>query len=298
MASHGSGPSRLVALDVEHPEWRPLLALIDAASREAQRRDWARIVPAPEHDGTDGRPLLDGAVVSVPSELVGRWVRHILALAAGAGTEIEPLARAIDAGWLDPSLLFAAAVSHDVERFHVIARVDTDYRGVLRGLASLIAMPMLQACERAWRERVPASWPHGYCPICGAWPSLAETRGLDGARHLRCGCCGGDWQAQSLRCPFCGETDHELLGSLVSAETVERHAIDVCDGCQGYLKTFTTLSPIRPGDVLLEDLATLVLDMAALERDYRRPATRGCAIDVGVVAEPRRFWSRVFARRP
>ena len=298
MVTNGSDQSRLAALDVEHPEWRPLLALIDAASREAQRQDWARVIPAPEHDGADGRPLIDGAVVSVPPKLVGRWVRQILALAAAAGTEIAPLAHAIDAGWLDPSLLFEAAISHDVERFHVIARVDTDYRGVLRGLAALIAMPMLQACERAWRHRVPAAWPHGYCPICGAWPSLAETRGLDGGRHLRCGCCGADWPAQPLRCPFCGETDHQLLGALVSAEVVERYAIDVCDGCQGYLKAFTTLSPIRPVDVLLEDLATLVLDMAALERDYRRPATRGRAITVGVIAEPQRFWNRLFARRP
>jgi FdhE protein len=289
MVPQVSGPSRLDALRVEHPEWRPLLVLIEAALREAESPHWARFVPVAVHQADDGRPLLDGAVISVAPKLVDGWVRHILALAAAAGTEVEPLANAVAAGRLDPSLLFEAAVSQDIDRFHEIARVERDYRGVLRGLASLIAMPMLQTCWRAWAERVPPSWAHDYCPVCGRWPVLAEIRGLDGARHLRCGCCGSDWRTEWLRCSFCGESDHEKLGSLVSPDRLERHGIEVCDGCRGYLKTFTTLTAIRPGDVLLEDLATLALDMAALERDYRRPAARGCAVAVGVVAEPWRL---------
>jgi len=289
MISQVSGRSLPAALGSEHPEWRPLLTLIEAASREAERPHWVRFVPTPGHDGRDGRPFLDGAVIAVAPKLVERWVRHLLALAAEAGTEVQPLGKAVAAGWLDPSLLFEAALSQDVDRFHEIARVERDYRGVLRGLASLIAMPMLQACRRAWAERVPTSWAYGYCPVCGGWPSLAEIRGLDGARHLRCGCCGSDWRTEWLRCPFCGESDHEKLGSLVSPDGLERHAIEICDGCRGYLKTFTTLTASRPGDVLLEDLATLALDMAALERDYRRPAARGCAVAVGVVAEPWRL---------
>ena len=280
MISQASGRSLLAALDVEHPEWRPLLALIEAASREAERPYWARFVPTPGHHGRDGRPLLDGAVIAVAPWLIERWVRHLLGLAVDAGTEVEPLAEAVATGRLDASLLFEAAVSQNVDRFHDVARVERDYRGVLRGLASLIAMPMLQTCWRAWAERVSPSWSHDYCPVCGGWPALAEIRGLDGTRHLRCGCCGSDWRTEWLRCPFCGESDHQKLGSLVSPDRLERHAIEVCDGCRGYVKTFTTLSAIRPGDVLLEDLATLALDMAALERDYRRPAARGCAVVV------------------
>jgi len=297
MVPQGSGRSLLDALRVEHPEWRPLLVLIEAALHEAESPDWARFVPVAGHQAPDGRPLLDGAVISVAPKLVGRWVRHILELAAAAGTEVEPLANAVAAGRLDPSSLFEAAVSQDVDRFHEIARVERDHLGVLRGLASLIAMPMLQTCWRAWAERVSPSWSHDYCPVCGGWPALAEIRGLDGARHLRCGCCGSDWRTEWLRCPFCGESDHEKLGSLVSPDRLERHGIGVCDGCRGYLKTFTTLTAIRPGDVLVEDLATLALDMAALERDYRRPAARGCAVAVGVVAEPWRLRD-LLSRRP
>jgi hypothetical protein len=60
----------------------------------------------------------------------------------------------------------------------------------------------------------------------------------------------------------------------------------VCDGCRGYVKTVTTLTPIPAEHVMLQDLATLVLDVHALEHDYRRPAAKGREVDVRVAAEP------------
>ena len=156
-----------------------------------------------------------------------------------------PFADAATARRIDPLSLFQAAVAQDVERLDDIARGVGDTRGILGGLAPLIAMPLLQACRRAWTDQTPGTWPHGYCPTCGAWPTLAEIRGLDGARHLRCRCCGGDWATEWLRCPFCGERDHTQLGSLISAEGLEREKIEVCDRCDGYLKTITTFAPIR-----------------------------------------------------
>jgi FdhE protein len=290
MASEtASGSLRLTVLRAEHPEWRPLLAVIEEALREAERPQWARFVPALEHPGPGGRPLLDGAVINVAPRLVGRWVRHILGVAASAGTEVEPLARRVRTGCVDTLLLFESAVSQDVDRFHEVALVEEDHHRLLQGLASLLAMPMLQSCRRAWADRVPTDWAYGYCPICGGWPALAEVRGLDGARHLRCGCCGGDWRTEWLRCPFCGEGDHEKLGSLVSPDKLERETIEVCDRCSGYVKTLTTLGPIPPEHVVLQDLATVVLDIAALERGYRRPAAKGHEVAVSVVAESSRL---------
>jgi FdhE protein len=289
MASETTSGSLLTVLDAEHPEWRPLLAVIKEALREAERPQWARFVPALEHAARGGWPLLDGAVINVAPRLVGRWVRHILGIATAAWAEVDPLARRIAAGGLDPLLLFESAVSQDVDRFHEVALVEKDYHGLLRGLASLIAMPMLQNCRRVWAEQVPTDWAHGYCPICGSWLALAEMRGLDGARHLRCGCCGGDWRTEWLRCPFCREGDHEKLGSLMSTDKLERETIEVCDRCRGYVKTMTTHSAIRPEHVVLQDLATLVLDVAALERGYRRPAAKGHQVAVSVVAESSRL---------
>jgi FdhE protein len=192
-------------------------------------------------------------------------------------------------GRLDPLLLFESAVSQHVERLDELARVYEDHRGVVRALAPLIAMPMLQACGKAWADRVPRDWAYGYCPLCGGWPALAESRGLDGTRHLRCGACGSGWRIDVLRCPFCGEDDHDKLGSLVSARSLEQQRVDVCDGCHRYVKTVTTLRPIRPADVVLQDLATLVLDVAALERDYFRPPPTLHGVEVRITTETSRL---------
>jgi FdhE protein len=288
MAAAGS-PPLLTTLNVEHPEWRPLLVVIEEALRETKRPQWMRFVPTLPPSARDGRPLLDGAVINVAAKPVGRWVRHVLAIAAGAGKEVEPVATAATTGWLDPLRLFEMAVSHDVDGLDELARSHGDDRGVLRGLTPLIAMPMLQACRRASTERAVTGWAHGYCPICGGWPALAELRGLDGQRRLRCASCGGDWRIDWLRCPFCGEGHHETLGSLVSPDRLKRQTIEVCDACRGYVKTITTLSPMAPEDVVLQDLATVVLDVAALAHHYRRPAPRGQDLAVSVVAEPSRL---------
>src|SRR2546428_9214359 len=106
MASETTSGSLLTVLDAEHPEWRPLLLVIKEALHEAERPQWARFVPAIEHSGRGGRPLLDGAVINAAPRLVRRWVRHILGIATAAGTEVESLARRITAGCLDPVFLF------------------------------------------------------------------------------------------------------------------------------------------------------------------------------------------------
>jgi FdhE protein len=94
-----------------------------------------------------------------------------------------------------------------------------------------------------------------------------------------------------LRCPFCGERGHEHLGSLVP-EVAELRApnqrtVDVCERCRHYVKAVTTLAPIPPEDVVLQDLDALVLDVVALERGYRRPVAKARAVEV--VARPSRM---------
>jgi len=273
MTATRSGEDLLTALRLAHAEWRSLLALVEEALWEVERPEWREAVPAPADRDPETEPLLSGAVITLARRPIERWVRRVLATAAGVGPA-SPFVDAATGRRVDPPALLQAAVVQDFARLDDIARGAGDTHGVLGGLAPLIAMPLLQACRRAWPDRAPASWPHGYCPICGAWPAVAEVRGLDGARHLRCRGCGGDWTTAWLRCPFCGEHDHTRLGSLVAAEGLEREKVEVCDHCHGYLKTSTTFAPIRPEQVVLQDLATVGLDVAAVERGYRPPGPR------------------------
>lgn len=138
-----------------------------------------------------------------------------------------------------------------------------------RGAASelLLPLPLLHACRRRWQDAVPPAWPHGYCPVCGAWPAFAELCGVERSRYLRCARCGSAWRSQLLSCPYCGNTDHALLGSLVA----ERCVIETCERCRGYVKTFTRLRPSAPEQGLVDDLASVELDIAAKQRGYLRP---------------------------
>jgi hypothetical protein len=80
--------------------------------------------------------------------------------------------------------------------------------------------------------------------------------------------------------------DHARLGALVPESGGERRRVETCAGCLGYLKTLTTLIGTPAGDVLLEDLASVDLDLAALGAGYRRPEGPGYSIAVTVAARP------------
>jgi FdhE protein len=99
-----------------------------------------------------------------------------------------------------------------------------------------------------------------------------------------------------LCCPYCGESDHQRLGSLIPAPGGEVHHVSVCMTCKGYLKVLTTLQK-TPGDKLVcDDLQTVNLDIAALERGYLRPTQPGYAFTMHVVPQPGR-WRTLFAWR-
>jgi FdhE protein len=300
MAREAHGAALLSTLGAKHAEWRPLLSLVEAALKEMERPVWAASVPAPGHSTATGEPLVSGAIIRIASGPVRRWVHRAMTI-AGAGASATPFAEALTGGKLDPMALFEAAVGGDPDRLDDLSRAAGDDHGVLRVVGPIVAMPMLHACRQAWTPLVTAAWAEGYCPICGGWPTLAEARGLDGQRRLRCGRCGGDWRTERLRCPFCGERGHEHLGSL-APEGAEQQTVDVCERCRHYVKAVTVLTPILPEQVFLHDLATLVLDVIALERGYSRPAAEGRSVEV--IATPSRlrtlFWLHPWTtgRRP
>jgi FdhE protein len=120
------------------------------------------------------------------------------------------------------------------------------------------------------RLRGNTTWEHGYCPNCGNWPLLGEQRGLEQLRYLRCGLCAGEWQIDRLVCPFCGTREAANLGYL-HVEGADHQRAATCDSCHSYVKVLASLGPLSPLDLIVEDLATLHLDMIALERGYMGP---------------------------
>jgi FdhE protein len=133
----------------------------------------------------------------------------------------------------------------------------------------LTMYPLMVSWSQALAElRQGTPWRHGYCPTCGSWPLLAEFRGLEQLRFLRCGLCAAEWEFPRLLCPFCGARDHEQLGYLhVEGEETKQRAA-TCENCHGYVKTLSTLATLSPPQLLVTELATTHLDLIASERGY------------------------------
>jgi FdhE protein len=90
-------------------------------------------------------------------------------------------------------------------------------------------------------------------------------------------------------------TDHDELVSLVPEKSGTNAVIDACQRCLGYVKTFTTLQGCPPGAVMLEDLASVDLDVAAIEHGFARSPGPGHALAITVTEKDTR--RGFFARR-
>lgn len=280
--------SPLDALAREHPEWRPWLALVALARAEAMDHAWDDDIGL-VRGGDDEEPRLAGVTLEVVAWRARDWVRRVF-FAAGVSAGLAAVARL---GADEATAVLEAALDGRPERL-------SDHAGrlgvpivALQAVAPLLAMPLLHACRRAAGPGAPAAGPRrAWCPLCGAWPSLAEARGLERSRRLRCARCGGDWEFDWLRCPFCGNGDHTSLGSLVGEASLETRRVETCRACRGYLKTVTTLRPTPPEDLALLDLTTVELDVAALQRGYRRPDGPARPSGARVALTPRegRWW--------
>jgi len=271
---------RLADVRQKNPESETWLALVEAALAESQdATTWDAAVPAPVDGRAARAPLLHGTEVGVDRRSASRFVRHLAQLSG-----LDGAAHRLDA--LD---LLEAAIRQDDARIDALAAGDPSR---LRVVAQIAAVPLLRACARTIGSEVSAGdgWWEGYCPLCGAWPTLAEFRGLERKRWLRCGRCGSGWVVPWLRCPFCAETSHENLGYLAPEDGETTRKVEVCDTCKGYVKAEPTVSELPWWGVLLDDVATVALDVAALDRGYHRPERPGFGVEVKVVEVGGSWW--------
>ena len=282
------------ALAREYPDWQPWLMVVEAVMREATDPSWEAWVPAAESKAAHV-PRLAGATVTVDLSKIRHWQQHLLQTAAQSGAPKMSQFSSLQKVTMNSAAIFAAALCEDGAALKQMAddlRVDPE---PFSAVSALNAVPFLHACNRRWQGSQAPGWTAGYCPTCGAWPAFAETRGIERSRYLRCGRCGAEWQAHALFCCFCSNSDHKELGSLVPENSGANRAIDTCNRCRGYLKTFNKLQGSAPTKIMLDDLASVDLDIAALEQGFKRPPGPGYALNTEVVDRPS-FGQRIFGR--
>jgi FdhE protein len=263
---------RIEALRRETPSFGGWLSALEIAL-EIPDPVWDDAARSAHFEMSDGEPALSRAAFSVDAQAAARLLDRLLdAAAEGPDDGARTLRGAARSPALDAPRAIVAAIRQDRATLDEMAARIGASPEAFAPIADLAALPLLQAFGRLLAH-LADGWPHGRCPICAAWPLLAETRGPDRARHMRCGRCAADWVLAPFVCPYCGNDDPEKIASLVLETGGDAFSVEACDACQGYVKTLARSAPI-PAELLpLEDLTTVELDLAAIERGYHRPGS-------------------------
>jgi hypothetical protein len=145
------------------------------------------------------------------------------------------------------------------------AALEAGAGGVVDQVLSISMRPFLSRCAEVLQRADLSAWTHGHCPLCGGEPDLAVITPA-AERHLICARCTLHWKFESLTCPFCNNSDRSRITSF--ATTDGQYRVYACDVCQRYLKCYDARRASRPVMPVVDSIATLPLDAAAMQRGY------------------------------
>ena len=235
-----------------------------------------------------GVPALAGEPIPLPVRVLVPTLRALCdALAeGGAGDAATHIREAIDSGNIEPGSLLTASLT----RNQAALRTGAVHRGLSPDLVWLVAelavSPFAHALERMLFGQPAAgalqsaldAWNHGYCPVCGSWPAVAEAVG--GHRTLRCSFCSSAWEPSTYACIYCQESGEKFVTAAPNEERKDRR-LEMCSNCRAYLKT-VDLPELSPFPLLsISDIETTDLDVAAMEHGYGRPQLKDFALRKG-----------------
>jgi FdhE protein len=223
-----------------------------------------------------GIPVLHAEPVPLPAQVFALSAREFCGhLSTGGGGDLaSALGQALDARTLDGTALLSACFGRDQRRVRLMA----SHAGVSPDLAWLVAELALAPFAYLLQRRALASgqaavvqaialWDRGFCPACGSWPAVLEGAA---APHLICSFCAARWQLSSDRCVYCGHDGESFITAAPDPEHTDRR-VQLCGECGGYAKALDLRTPIEFPLVAVEDLASMDLDMIAMERKYLKP---------------------------
>jgi formate dehydrogenase maturation protein FdhE len=137
---------------------------------------------------------------------------------------------------------------------------------VLDQVLTLAMRPFLSRCAEVLQQRQDLSiWTHPHCALCGGEPDFAVITPA-AERHLICSRCTLRWKFESLTCPYCRNSDRAQITSFATPDG--QYRVYACDVCHRYLKAYDARRASRPVMPVVDGVATLPLDAAAIQRGY------------------------------
>lgn len=140
------------------------------------------------------------------------------------------------------------------------------YPDVLDDLLGIAIRPFLErTVEVAIRTAKLDGWWRPWCPFCGGQPDFAVLPD-DHARHLICSRCLARWAWEVIACPWCPTRAASQLPTFTSGD--RRYRVYACNVCRRYLKAYDARGARRPVMPVVDTIATLPLDAAAVQQGY------------------------------
>jgi FdhE protein len=262
----------------------PLLQLVRQVSlRQLEAMDQARIIEPDEKrfpsadEISRGKPLLPREEFPVDLELAAALVKEFADLARGIpplDKALETVCREMEEGSLSLEDAFTAYLSGDDRFFEAYGREKTpESPRCLNFLVQSSLAPSLMKASAALAPHLPASmaWSHGHCPLCGSLPLIGRLHSIEGHRMLTCSFCRHEYRAPRIGCPYCGEENPDCL-EYFDSEDEPGVRLEVCKGCQCYIKTLDFRQLDRSCIPVLDDLWFLPFDILARQKGYSRPS--------------------------
>ena len=178
------------------------------------------------------------------------------------GRDMKLLAAAGD--WYRGVAESRATASIGVSHAHAVMATTND--GVVDQVLGLAMRPFLSRCAEVLQQREELGlWIHPHCGLCGGEPDFAVITPA-AERHLICGRCTLRWKWEPLTCPYCQNADRARITSFATPDG--QYRVYACDVCRRYLKAYDGRRASRPVMPMVDTVATLPLDAAAMQRGY------------------------------
>jgi len=143
---------------------------------------------------------------------------------------------------------------------------ELDGADVIDQVLTVSMRPFLSRCAEVLQQRSELSlWTHSHCALCGGQPDLSVIT-PSAERHLICGRCELRWKWESLACPYCRNSERSKITSFATSDG--KYRVYACDVCRRYLKAYDGRRASRPVMPIVDAVATLPLDAAAIQRGY------------------------------
>lgn len=223
-----------------------------------------------EMKSNQGFSLVEPAAFTVDTPAAEQLLARICRIAERSGEKLglvgEALIQTIDGGMAMGGLF--ADMLDDQGRIRELAETLDVPPGMLSLLLYLAVKPSLEAGARELAVRLTDSQKNrSSCPICGSAPIIGELD-AEGNQWIHCGLCWHRWPLKRIICLFCSNQDSASMEYLYSEDEPE-YRVNLCDGCQRYLKVVDTRKMNRRFYPPLEQVASLHLDLLAAEKGYR-----------------------------